>query len=142
MKENMGLVNFRLTKDQKRQLDYLANRSGKSVTQFLSLLIKAEIENLLVDDAYRAAVEISAVKAGVSPSLAKGIADSSDPNHLEDLKKILSEEFLTIFMEDFNKCWQAFANERFRDFGLEDTFETQSELYFYESNYITYNKCK
>jgi len=121
MKDDKTLMNFRFTKDQKRQLEHLAKKSGMNSTKFLELLLKGEIEDCLVREAHTAAIEIAAIKMGIDPKIANGIAANTEfSEQLDQIKTLLKDdERFKTFFDEFEDAWFHDLRVRYEAFGLE-----------------------
>jgi hypothetical protein len=62
MGQERVLINFRTTIPNKKGLDYLAERSGCTVTQFLNNLIFNEIKGAIVTDAQFCALKVTCIE--------------------------------------------------------------------------------
>ena len=107
MNEEKTLITFRVSNARKRQLDYLAQKAGKSVTQYLDLLLKGEIEQTLVIESHIAAIEKAAIEMGIDPKMANAIANSDDNSgKLNKIEAVLDDkERFKDFLDKFEKAW-------------------------------------
>ena len=117
MDDDKVLINFRITKARKRQLEYLAQKRRLNVTQFLDLTIFNEISNTLKKEAILDAVEQAALASGFDDNIAKNFRNFDG---LENLKKIMDEtkfkRLVDFFMELIVPCEAKYLKE----FGLND----------------------
>ena len=117
MKDEKVLVNFRITKERKRQLEYLAEKRGVSTTQFLDLLISDTISNHLKNEGMSDAIEQAILSLGLDSCIAKNFRTV---NELENLKKIMSAEKYSQLLEVFMKFIKPCTEKYFNEFGLKE----------------------
>jgi hypothetical protein len=132
MKDEKVLMNFRFTKDQKRQFEYLAEKSGNNITRYIELLLKGEIETTLVIEAHTAAIETAAIKLGIDPKMANAIANSTDRSHkLDQIETLLNNgDRFKFFLDEFEKAWWETLEARFLEFAIETPL-TGTRMDFY-----------
>ena len=139
MDNEKTLITFRVSNARKRQLDYLAQKAGKSVTQYLDLLLKGEIETTLVNEAYIAAIEKSAIKMGIDPKIANGIANSADRSQeLEQIETLLNDkDRFKVFLDEWEKAWWQTLDARNKELDIETPL-TGTRMDFYGARrYVT-----
>jgi len=132
MEDDKVLVNFRISKERKRQLDYLAQKAGKSVTQYLDLLLKGEIEETLVHESHIAAIEKGAIEVGIPPKIANAIASSVDNSgKLDQIEAVLNDkDRFKVFLDEFEKAWWLTLQARNNELEIETPL-TGTRMDFY-----------
>lgn len=115
------MINFRISKDRKRQLEYLAKVMGGNITQYLDQLILDQIRETLDKKSRDEAFEKAAVKAGVDPDIAKVMAEHRENEGL--YKNILRGELYDKIMEEFTDTCYDLINSRYEEFGIPERWE-------------------
>jgi len=132
MGDEKTLITFRVSNARKRQLDYLAQKAGTSVTQYLDLLIKGEIEETLVHESHIAAIEKGAIEIGIDPKIANAIATSVDHSEkLDQIKTLLNDDDrFKVFLDEFEKAWWQTLEARNNELEIETPL-TGTRMDFY-----------
>jgi len=117
MNDNKVLVNFRISKERKKQLEFLAGKRGVSITQFLDLLIFDTISNTLKTEGILDAIEQAATMIGLEKNIAQKFRNT---NGLSELKKIMDEEKFTKLVDAFMQFIVPCCEKYRQEFGLEE----------------------
>jgi predicted transcriptional regulator len=117
--ENKTLtVNFRISKDRKRQLEYIAKKIGITATQFLDISIRLTIKDLLSEEGDNEAFEHAGIKAGMSPAIAKLIAENRfTPDQYKD---VLKDGLYEGIYREYEDTVHNFINARWQEFGIDE----------------------
>jgi predicted transcriptional regulator len=116
MADDKVLINFRISKDRKKQLEYLAEKIGVSITQYLDQSISVAIKDVLYEEGDNAAFEQAAIKAGISPFIAKMIAENRvTPDQYKD---VLKEKLYEGIYKEYEDTVHSFINARWKEFGI------------------------
>ena len=116
MADDKVLINFRISKDRKRQLEYLAEKKGLSITQYLDTKIFREIQHTLENEARDEAFEKAAIKAGIDPAIARVMTIYRE--NLGLYKYILKDELAEKIWGEYAVTSNEFVNTKWQEFGL------------------------
>ena len=120
MEEEKTLVTFRVSLARKKQLDFLAEKAGQSITGYLDLLLRGEAENTAIAEGFIDAIETAATKAGIEPKLANALATSTNrTDQLGDIKKLLNDDLYRIFLDEFEIAWYQTVRAHYAKLDLE-----------------------
>jgi len=127
------MINFRISKDRKRQLEYLAKLWGKSVTQILDEIIITNCAENLEMDGRDQAFEQAAIKVGIHPAIAKVMGKHRGADYESTLK--MKAEVLEEINREYEATAQDFINANWKEYGIDKEREYLEKLGYIKSEH-------